>query len=54
LSKKAKRDPNRPKRALSAYMLFMQDFRKRNDDRGWDVREMVSNGQLLLRDFSSQ
>jgi hypothetical protein len=28
-SKKAKKDPLKPKRALSAYMFFVQDYRER-------------------------
>ncbi|WWC67469.1 non-histone chromosomal protein 6 [Kwoniella pini CBS 10737] len=27
--KRAKKDPNKPKRALSAYMFFVQDYRER-------------------------
>lgn len=42
--RKQKKDPNKPKRALSGYMLFMQDFRKKNAARGWDITEMVSKG----------
>merc|ERR1719204_1788992 len=30
--KKAPKDPNRPKRPLSAYMFFVQDYRKQNQN----------------------
>jgi len=42
---KTKRDPLKPKKAMTSFMLFMQDFRKKNANKGWDIKTMVKNGE---------
>lgn len=51
-SKVQKRNANRPKRALSAYLLFMQDFRKKNIKQNWDVTDVVKKGETLCLNYA--
>lgn len=45
-AKRGKKDPNKPKRALSAYMFFVQDWRERIKSENPDA-DFGSVGRLL-------
>ena len=48
--KRARKDPNAPKRALSAYMFFAQDFRSKHSD--MSITEQMSKAGEAWRAMS--
>lgn len=45
---KPNRDPNKPKRPLSAYFRFMSEFRKEVADKGLSVTEIAKLGEYIF------
>lgn len=41
------RESGRPKKPLSAYMLFLKDYRKENAEKGWGVTDTVCRGVII-------
>ena len=46
--KEASRDPEKPKKAMTSYMCWMEDFQKMNSQKGWTDKDMMSRGEISL------